>query len=232
MRHLKIIAALLHYPTEALVAAAAEVAAAVEVDEDLTGPERARLAAFAVELGSEDLLSLQERYCETFDRGRARSLHLFEHVHGESRDRGQAMVDLLEVYRAHGFEIAEHELPDYIPMFLEFLSVLEPREAREWLAEVAHILQVIYARLDEQGSPFAVLFEPLLRQAGAIKLPADVKDKVKSEAPDDTPEALDEAWAEEPITFGLGSAACPSARPQRPGQAVPVQWADRRGTGH
>ena len=67
-------------------------------------------------------LEAQAKYDSLFERGRSLSLWLFEHVHGESRDRGQAMVDLMAQYDMAGFEINAKELPDYLPMYLEFLS--------------------------------------------------------------------------------------------------------------
>ena len=80
-------------------------------------------------------MDLQERYVASFDRGRARSLYLFEHVHGESRDRGQAMVNLLEIYRRHEFELNARELPDYIPLFMEYLAQRPDGEALDLLAD-------------------------------------------------------------------------------------------------
>ncbi len=232
MMILKLIAVLLHYPDEELQGSALELLAAVRQDAHLDDGQRERLADFIGALAESDLMELQARYVETFDRGRSLSLHLFEHVHGESRDRGQAMVDLLSVYERHGFRVALSELPDYLPLFLEFLSTLPESEARQWLGEVSHILQLLHARLVEREQPYAVLFEPLLTLAGAELLPAEVERRVRGEERDDTPEALDKIWAEEPVTFGPGAAGCPAAQPRRPAQVTPIQWADRRGAGN
>src|SRR5699024_3838270 len=151
---------------------------------------------------TEDLLDAQELYVNTFDRGRARSLHLFEHVHGESRDRGPAMVDLQKEYVAHGFAIDCAELPDYVPMFVEFCSELEPADAIGWLEDVGRLLQLLHARLAEHESRYAVLLEPLLVLAGCPVRDETVQAEVAQEERDDTPEALDRVWLEEPVTFG------------------------------
>ncbi len=218
MSTLKVIAALLHYPDEALQSHTGELLAALDADGLLKGTRRAAVDGFIERLREQDLLELQAEYVETFDRGRARSLYLYEHVHGESRDRGQAMVELTQVYRVHGFEIAAVELPDYVPLFLEFLSTLPLEEALGWLEDVGHILQLLHARLLERTSPFAVLLEPLVRLAGLSPEEA-VRELVAKEKPDDTPEALDRVWMEAPVTFGP-EGGCGSARG---GDAQPVQ---------
>lgn len=223
---LKLIAALLHYPSEDLQAMAPVMAPLIEGDPRLTAGQQARLLRFAGRIAATELMALQEEYVDIFDRGRACSLHLFEHVHGESRDRGQAMVDLAQMYEQAGFEIGIPELPDYLPLFLEFLSTRPVEEGREWLSEIAHILQPLYVRLTERGSPYACLIEPLLTLAGA-ELSADQLEALRGQAPDDaSPEALDQAWAEQPVTFGLGSGGCPSEQVHRP-QPSQIQWATK-----
>jgi nitrate reductase delta subunit len=111
------------------------------------------------------MLDSQEQYVALFDRGRFLSLHIFEHVHGESRDRGQAMVNLLQMYEAHGFEMSTHELPDYIPLFLEFLSQQEQAEAVQLLHDAMPVLSLLGARLTERGSEFQA-FDALAGFAG------------------------------------------------------------------
>ncbi len=153
MQTLKILAALLHYPEEEIQAAAPELRVLVAADTLLREPERRDLAAFVTRMQEGDLLELQSEYVATFDRGRKLSLHLFEHVHGESRDRGQAMVDLLTRYRAIGLEIAVKELPDYLPLFLEYCSVLPRDQGREQLGEIGHLMELLHARLQVRDSP-------------------------------------------------------------------------------
>lgn len=228
MQTLKAIAALLHYPSAELQEAAGDLVDVLNEEGLLPRADRDAVASFIWDLSASDLMEMEGRYVETFDRGRSTSLHLFEHVHGESRDRGQAMVDLLDVYNQHGFDIAVNELPDYVPLFLEFCATLPEAEARAWLGEIAHILQVLHVRLNERESAYAVLFPPLLELAGAESAPEAVVKQVSGEARDDTPEALDKVWAEEPVTFGMGAGSgCPSASPRKP-EVQPVVWGTPR----
>jgi nitrate reductase molybdenum cofactor assembly chaperone NarJ/NarW len=152
------------------------------------------------EFESEPLHVLQERYVALFDRSRALSLHLFEHVHGESRDRGQAMVDLAETYASRGFEVADAELPDYLPAFLEFVSVLDPREGKKLLGETAEILRSLGDRLADRGSRYAAVFVALLAAAGERGLTRPIAPRPAA-GEENAPEAVDRAWAEEPVTF-------------------------------
>ena len=112
-------------------------------------------------LGTTPLIRLQENYVATFDRSTSHSLHLFEHIHGESRDRGQAMVDLLEEYRKHGFELSTTELPDYVPLFLEFLAQLPEDQVQALLGDAIHVLAMIGNDLSVAQSPYACVFEVL-----------------------------------------------------------------------
>jgi nitrate reductase gamma subunit len=130
------------------------------------------------------------------------SLLLFEHIHGESRDRGQAMVDLLATYRGHGFELGVKQLPDYLPVVLEYLSLRPVEEVRDWLSHVAHILELLAARAQERGSPYAVLLETLVETAAGKLDLAALRTRVASEERDDTPEAIDRVWEEEAVRFG------------------------------
>ena len=186
MLTLKIVSALLCYPQPDLMDALPELAALVREDDELPVVERGRLVDFIDELADSDLWTLQEHYVARFDRGRKLSLHLFEHIHGESRDRGQAMVDLLDVYRGAGFELKARELPDYLPLFLEFLATRPHEEARRLLDDASHVIALLGARLAERHDPYAVLFDALL---ALIELPADlgeIRAQAASEGPDRT----------------------------------------------
>lgn len=193
----RILSALLRYPDEAVQAVAGDFAALLGNEDVLTPDQRATLLPLIDELATDDLLDLHERYVALFDRGRAVSLHLFEHVHGESRDRGQAMVDLRERYAAHGLEISANELPDYLPMFLEYLSDLPPQRALEELAQPGLILSALAGRLAERDTPYAAPLRVLADLAGA-------GDETFAIAPADDPDdlaALDAAWEEEQVRF-------------------------------
>ncbi|HEX2493870.1 MAG TPA: nitrate reductase molybdenum cofactor assembly chaperone [Steroidobacter sp.] len=206
MKTFQALAALLEYPTEALANAIDEIEAVLKSERLLEPSEIDALQPLMREIAHGDLLEAQERYVETFDRGRAASLNLFEHVHGESRDRGQAMIDLKQLYGARGLELTARQLPDYLPVMLEYLALGSPEEARSMLSDCAHILQSIGSALSRRGSAYAAVLRALERYAGADAVEASAN----AAAEDDlTPEAVDRAWAEEPVSF-LGG-GCPSA---------------------
>ena len=210
----KVLSVLLSYPEEELKAASAELGAVIAAAPALDATNRARLTALVDDIAEQDLMELQERYVFLFDRTRSLSLHLFEHVHGEGRDRGQAMVDLRGMYEAAGLEIAANELPDYLPLFLEFLATRPIEEARELLGRTAHIIAAIRERLVKRGSVYAGVFEVLEALTAAAPDAAELE--TLRQTPDDDPadlQALDRAWAEEPVTFGPGAgSACPAER--------------------
>jgi nitrate reductase delta subunit len=212
MRNLKVISALMDYPEAELLEAAPELIAELNDDPFLETEQKTQLIGFIEHLAKQDLLDLQEMYVGLFDRGRSISLLLFEHVHGESRDRGQAMVDLMSVYEKQGFEISQRELPDFIPLFLEFLSLRPEQEVRQWLADVSHILALLETRLHQRESHYAVLFEALLSLTGVEVEREELREKVAGETRDDTPEALDKVWEEEMVRFTEGSAQDGSAQ--------------------
>ena len=199
-RTYRALAALIAYPTEALQAATGEIAAVLAEEGLVPAPQRAAIDGLLAELAGRDIYDLQERYFALFDRSRTLSLHLFEHVHGESRDRGQAMADLIELYRGHGFEPTASELPDFLPLFLEFLSLLPGNEAQALLAEPAGILQVLAERLVTRKSTYAAVFAALATLANA---PAIDGPDTSAEDPDDLV-ALDAAWEEAAVHFGPG----------------------------
>jgi nitrate reductase delta subunit len=201
-RTYRALAALLSYPTEDLCSAAGEIAAALDAEALLPADRRAALRPFLEELAGQDIYALQERYVDLFDRGRAVSLHLFEHVHGESRDRGQAMADLVALYGQHGLAMADGELPDFLPLFLEFLSLLPAAEARALLAEPAAILRVLAERLAARDAGYAAVMEAV---AALARAPASGASAVPDEDPDDLA-ALDAAWEEAAVQFGPGEA--------------------------
>ncbi len=158
----KVLSALLSYPDAPLQAAAGELRDVIAHERALPSETRLALAHLVNDIADRDLIDAQSRYVDLFDRTRVLSLHLFEHVHGESRDRGQAMVSLLERYREAGLDIAANELPDHVPVFLEFLAMQRPEAARALLAEPVHILAALGERLKKRGSAYAAIFEALV----------------------------------------------------------------------
>ncbi|MBO3273728.1 nitrate reductase molybdenum cofactor assembly chaperone [Pseudomonas schmalbachii] len=198
---LRVLARLLDYPSAELQAASAEAIAILGAEERLPAPLREQLAQWCRELAGGDLLDLEEAYVELFDRGRATSLLLFEHVHGESRDRGQAMVNLLAEYEAAGFQLDARELPDHLPLFLEYLSTRNHEEIGQWLGDIQHILALLAARLEERNTRYALVPRALLALIGATDAIDEQRSTVSTEQPDNTPQALDAVWEEEAVRF-------------------------------
>lgn len=198
----RVLARLLSYPDGDLVGSIPECRRLLAREAVLESEQPRSLNRLMEEIEAGDLIDLQERYVGLFDRVRSLSLHLFEHVHGDSRDRGTAMVDLIAHYRKHGLEMTPRELPDHLPLFLEFLSTLSPEAARPLLIDTSHILAAIRDRLGARKSHYAGIFDALLFLAGTNVDPQPVAD-----IGEDSFEALDRAWEDTPVTFGPESLA-------------------------
>ncbi|HMK79282.1 MAG TPA: nitrate reductase molybdenum cofactor assembly chaperone [Xanthobacteraceae bacterium] len=205
-RTLKALSALLTYPSAELQHAAGEIGAALDGETLIPARIRAALRRLADELAAGDLYDLQERYVLLFDRTRSLSLHLFEHVHGESRDRGQAMIDLQAQYQQAGLTISAAELPDFLPLFLEYLATRPPKEACGTLAQPAHIFAALAERLRKRGSHYEAVFRALVALAAAKPKEDAVAALLQSADPDASDlAALDAAWEDEPVHFGPGT---------------------------
>jgi len=209
IRTFKAFSALLTYPTKEMQEAVPEFAAAIDREALLPASVRRELQVLLVEISSGDLYDLQERYVLLFDRTRSLSLHLFEHVHGESRDRGQAMIDLKSQYENAGLEIGTTELPDFLPLFLEFLSTRPRVEAYELLGQPAHILSAFAERLRKRHSAYEAVFRALVALAAAKPKSEAVSALLAEPDPDATDLiALDAAWEDEPVNFGPTANSC------------------------
>jgi nitrate reductase delta subunit len=188
---LRVLAHLLGYPDEALREHLVELREALHHENALSNTRLGEIDALIARLISQSGLSSEAAYVELFDRGRGTSLHLFEHVHGDSRDRGPAMIDLVKTYEEAGLLLEDGELPDYLPVVLQFASTQPSTEARQFLGEIAHIIRLIFSALVRRESPYASVAGALLELAGeraeAVSLPEE--------------QDLDEAWAE-PEVFG------------------------------
>ena len=213
-RTLKALSLILSYPTRELQAAMPEIGGVLASDSRLTAAARRALRPLVEELGGRDIYDVEEQYVMLFDRSRTLSLNLFEHVHGESRDRGGAMVSLLETYRESGFDPVTSELPDHLPVLLEFLSTRPFAEVQETLADAAHIFEALNARLARRESPYGAVFAALLQLSGAKANQTAVAELL--DQPDVDPndlEALDEIWEESEVRFGPDpNAGCPQVR--------------------
>ncbi|MEZ3498495.1 nitrate reductase molybdenum cofactor assembly chaperone [Pantoea sp. KPR_PJ] len=204
---LKLIALLLEYPDEALWQERDEVCARVT-------DQQPELLPFVERYFATPPLDMQAEWCTLFERGRATSMLLFEHVHAESRERGQAMVDLMAQYERAGLTLNCRELPDYLPLYLEYLSTQPAADAQQGLLDVAPILALLGGRLKERDSDFSQLFDALLQAANSPLSSDSVADQVASEARDDTPAAMDAVWEEEQVKF-IDTATCDSSAQQQ-----------------
>ncbi|HUU71657.1 MAG TPA: nitrate reductase molybdenum cofactor assembly chaperone [Burkholderiales bacterium] len=219
----KALGALLTYPTSELQAAAAEIGDVIDAEQRLSGKEKAALHELLEGLSTGDVLDLQERYVALFDRGRATSLNLFEHVHGESRERGPAMVDLMQVYDRAGFHLASNELPDYLPLMLEFLSHQPFAQADDMLSDCAHIVRRLGEALRARSSHYDAVPVALLAMIGEAGLsPAKKEAPPMKEASDE--KSLDEDWMDSPVIFGPEGA--PDCKPAQPAASV-IQFMPR-----
>ena len=229
MQILKVIGLLLEYPDEVCWENRDELINLVERDAPMLLP-------FVVKHLSVPLLDKQAEWCEFFERGRATSLLLFEHVHAESRDRGQAMVDLMAQYEKAGLQIDCRELPDYLPLYLEYLSVLPPHEAQDGLQNVAPILALLGGRLKQREAPWYQIFDALLIIANTSLSSDSVAKQVAGETRDDTRQALDAVWEEEQVKFIEDNATSCDSSPlqsyqRRFSQDVAPQYVDVRAGG-
>jgi nitrate reductase delta subunit len=205
---LRVLSALLGYPDAQMRRHLPEMRGLLHAERALAPARQAEIEALMDALERADPLEAEGDYVELFDRGRGTSLHLFEHVHGDSRERGPAMIDLGETYAKAGLILAEGELPDYLPAVLEFASSQPPREARAFLGETTHILNAIFGALQQRRSAYAAILGALLELGGETAQPV----KPPAEEP------LDESWAEPPVFDG-----CSSKGQARPGQPQPVR---------
>jgi nitrate reductase delta subunit len=215
---LKTASILLSYPSQEIQQALPELIVLLEGGNQAKRHEIKLLTDLARDIAEGELYDMQERYVFLFDRTRVLSLHLFEHVHGESRDRGQAMVDLMAVYEENGLSIGEKELPDYLPLFLEYLATRSEAEAREMLSQTLHIIAAMRERLKKRKSIYANVF--LALEAFAKSKPDQSLVETILARPEDDPddlEALDAIWEEEVVTFGgnSGEGDCGPDRLQR-----------------
>lgn len=205
----RVLSAMLAYPTAELQRAVPDLRAALEAERLVPAPIRSQLDQLLGEVGDSDLFDLQERYVLLFDRTRSLSLHIFEHVHGESRDRGQAMIDLKALYENADLEMTASELPDFLPLFLEFLSTRDRSEAYDLLAQPAHIFAALAARLRKRQSPYEAVFQAMVALAAQKPEVEDVVPLLQRPDPDaDDLAALDAAWEDEPVSFGPNATSC------------------------
>jgi nitrate reductase delta subunit len=202
----KALSALLIYPTAELQQACREIGETIDAGRVIPASIRKQLNTLLNELATGDIYELQERYVLLFDRTRTLSLHMFEHVHGESRDRGQAMIDLKAQYENHELFMSAAELPDFVPLFLEYLSMLPAQEAYDTLGQPAHIFAAMAERLRKRESSYEAVFRALVAVAAAKPTADEILALLTLPDPDANDlMALDAAWEAEAVTFGPGA---------------------------
>ncbi|OIQ85175.1 putative nitrate reductase molybdenum cofactor assembly chaperone NarW [mine drainage metagenome] len=227
-RQLRALALLLDYPSDTMQAHIAELGAVLGTLEPSKPAARESLQSLIAHVAATDLMDLQAEFVDTFDRGRSTSLNLFEQVHGDSRDRGQAMVDLLAQYQEVGLDLQARELPDYLPVYLEYCSVLDSSAAREALEEVALLVTHLTVALDRRESPWVAVTSAICRLSGVSDWRTLVEQQTGHEPRSPTPDrldiqskelpadwtttGLDAVWAEEPVDF-LGACSPQHAKP-------------------
>lgn len=208
---LRALAALLAYPDAGLQAAISEVGGALSESRLFTSAEKDRIYPLLRRLAEDELLDLQEAYVALFDRGRRTSLYLFEHLHGESRDRGAAMVDLLQTYERAGFLLHEGELPDYLPALLEFCSCIDAATAQDFIADCAHIVRPLGEAVMARRPDYAAVFDCALRIGRQKGLDW-------TRAPEPETEDIDSDWQEQPAFARAGDGNA---------QGVPIRFVPR-----
>lgn len=204
---LRVLARLLQYPDDEVRNHLHQMRTALHGARMVGRQRLAELDRLVDHLLSQSAVDAEADYVQLFDCGRATSLHLFEHVHGDSRDRGPAMIDLAQTYEAAGLYLAEGELPDYLPVVLQYASTQPSASARAFLAEMAHIFNAIFNALAQRESRYASVLGALIEIAGEAARAVTI-------APEP---ALDESW-EEPPAFG----GCSVQGQARPGQPQPI----------
>ncbi len=216
-RRLAILSVLLRYPDAALRVDLAEIAQAIP-RAGFRAELAERLARLVRRLSLGEGLDREEAYVRLFDRGRGTSLHLFEHVHGDTRNRGPAMIELAQVYEQAGFALDARELPDFLPLFLEFCAHAPAETAANLLSQCAPILDALHARLVGRGTPdsraYAAVLAAVLAEAGLRPAQQPTAEEERSDAEEFA--ALDAAWEAEPVVFG------PESDPDRQGARAKV----------
>ncbi|NOT41676.1 MAG: nitrate reductase molybdenum cofactor assembly chaperone [Alphaproteobacteria bacterium] len=210
MKTYRALGALLTYPTGELIEALPEIRAALADERLIAGSHLAAIDGLLSHLSAGDLMDLQDEYVRLFDRIRSHSLHLYEHLYGEARERGQAMVRLQTLYKFHGFTHTSTELPDYLPLFAEFLSLMPDRTARTILSDAAATIEALHQRTAKRDTPYAAVFAALVSLASKQVDRALLAEVMRGGgSDDDSLDALDRAWEDAPVTFGE-AAACDS----------------------
>lgn len=172
MQIYKMLSVMLDYPTQELLEHLPELREKTVSCTDMDDMERAAVLKVLQYLGSTSLTELQERYVQTFDLTAEHSLHLTHHLFGDDKNRGPALIDLGELYKDYGVEVLTNELPDYLPLILEFAAYLDDSEANVFLSDAGKVFKVLAENLHKAASPYAPLLSIIENRASLTCLAA------------------------------------------------------------
>lgn len=172
MKLYKILSVLLDYPERDLIESLPEIKALLNEDPDVEESERSILQAFLSRVEGKSLLDLQQEYVSTFDMSAEHSLHLTHHLFGDDKNRGPALIDLGELYKDYGVEVTTNELPDYLPLVLEFAAYLDGNEATVFLSDAKKVFSVLLDNLKKAESPYAELISIINDRASLTRIKA------------------------------------------------------------
>jgi nitrate reductase molybdenum cofactor assembly chaperone len=166
----KILSLLLDYPSNEVKENLTGIMDVIEEEAYLSKSQCRKLQVFLDYAQSLPLAEWQMQYVQLFDFSSNSNLYLFDHVYGDSRERGQAMVDLTEMYTQSGFMPCSNELPDYLPLFLEYLSLLKvAKDSETLLKEVSHVLANMKKALEKKETPYQHLLDILCSLPGSVE---------------------------------------------------------------
>ena len=211
-KYYKLLGFLLAYPTDDWVVELGTCQKLLEKIDVISNDQHQSLTQLFDYLQTTELLDLEVNYVNLFDFRHLLSLHLFEHLYGDSRDRGQAMVDLVAQYEQANLQLNVGEMPDYLPVFLEYLTRLPCDEASQKLGIYVDTLALLEARLKKHASPYAVIFSILVFLSAAKPDDVFITKKMQNYAIKIDYKALDKLH-EEPEVFAkpeacVGKTAC------------------------
>lgn len=193
-KELKAFSLLLMYPEKSVLSALSEIRLAIEQSLKISEEDKKNLNGFLNYLAGNSLADIQETYVETFEVGRAASLNLFEHFCGDSRDRGASMTNLMHMYEEHGLKLKTNELPDYLPVLLDFLSGLSWEDAVTWIHSAAPHITKIDIELQKRESPWRAITSTLLHIGKAAT-------KEAMPTREDLLPTIEADWFDAPVTF-------------------------------
>ncbi len=168
----RMLSKLLDYPDEGLAGVLWELRLRARQGTEFETHERPAVETFVDYLESLPLTELQAAYVATFDMVPEHSLHLTHHLFGDDKNRGPALIDLTEFYKEYGLELAANELPDFLPLVLEFADQLDADEAHMFLSQWTKVLKQLAANQEEARSPYAPLVRLVEDRAQLVKAAA------------------------------------------------------------